>query len=45
VLWANGLVGTLVVIALALLLWGPAGDAIAALRSRGAAAKTPKAAE
>jgi TctA family transporter len=34
VFWANGLVGTLVVLALLLLFWGPVGDLIAALRGR-----------
>jgi TctA family transporter len=35
IFWANGLVTTLVILALLLLCWGPASDAIAALRGRG----------
>ena len=44
VFWANGLVGTLVVLALLLLLWGPMGDLIATLRGKNQP-KTAEAAE
>jgi TctA family transporter len=44
VFWANGLVGTLVVLALLLLCWGPISDLIGAIRGRGQQVKAAEAA-
>lgn len=45
VFFANGLVATLIALALLLLLWGPASDPVGAVRNRGWPGKAAEAAE